>query len=85
MGSPLTRMDWAKLGAETRLREIDQERAAILAAFPDLDGPRPSTRPRAKSRPRRKFSAAARRRMAAGMRKYWAKRRAAQKERRATS
>jgi hypothetical protein len=29
---------WARLGASQRLREIDQERAAIVKAFPELSG-----------------------------------------------
>jgi hypothetical protein len=71
--------EWAKLGAKVRLEEIDQERSQILAAFPDLKRGRPAAAVGAGSRRRRKFSAAARRRMAAGMRKYWAKRRAQKK------
>jgi hypothetical protein len=67
--------EWAKIGASARLFEIEKERATILSVFPGLrrrsasaqsDGPRK----------RRSMSAAARRRMSAGMRKYWAKRRA---------
>lgn len=66
---------WARLGAGERLAALGQERAAILKAFPDL---RRATRAvRADGRPKRKFSAAAKKRMAAGMRKYWAKRKAA--------
>jgi hypothetical protein len=29
---------FAKMGAEARLRQLDQERAEILAAFPELGG-----------------------------------------------
>jgi len=68
-----TRSDWAKLGARTRLMEIDQERSAILKAFPELKGTRASTSGSAGSS-QRKISAAARRAMSAGMRKYWARR-----------
>jgi hypothetical protein len=60
---------WARLGAQARLAEIEQERAAILAEFPDLksgtqDRPDP---------PRRRLSAAARKKLSDGMRRYWAK------------
>lgn len=70
-----THREWARLGARARLIEIENERAAILRAYPDLlrqSGPSPITAGRAK----RKLSAAAKRRMSAGMRKYWAKRKA---------
>ena len=65
---------WAAIGARTRLAEIEQERAAILKAFPELRSARGGAVP---GRPKRRFSAAARRRMSAGMRKYWARRKAA--------
>jgi hypothetical protein len=69
--------EWARLGARTRLQEIDRERAAILASFPDLRHAR--AQPGSGGlRKRRKMSAAARRRQAAGMKKYWAKRKAAE-------
>jgi len=70
---------WAKIGAGARLMEIDQERAAILKAFPELGRPgavRHMAAALAAGRPKRRFSAAARRRMSAGMRKYWARRKA---------
>ncbi len=59
---------WARLGAQARLAEIEQERAAILEEFPDLTGERA---PRA---PRRRLSVAARKKLSDGMRRYWAKR-----------
>jgi len=74
------RLQWARLGAEARLREIDEERATILAAFPELRRTARSARQGAGGRKRRTMSAAARRRMSVGMRKYWAKRRALQKK-----
>jgi hypothetical protein len=74
------RLQWARLGAEARLREIDEERATILAAFPELGRTGRSARQGSGGRKRRTMSAAARRRMSAGMRKYWAKRRALQKK-----
>jgi hypothetical protein len=69
--------EWARKGALTRLQEIDREKAAIFSSFPELR--RSSGRggaSLAEPRKRRKMSAAARRRMAAGMRRYWAKRKA---------
>jgi hypothetical protein len=74
-GVKSSQRDWARIGARTRLVAIEQERAAILKAFPELRrGPGALVSPT--GRPRRQFSAAAKRRMSAGMRKYWAKRRA---------
>jgi hypothetical protein len=78
--SGTTKQEWAKLGAKVRLQELDQERSQILAAFPEFSRGRRPAAVESGSRPRRRFSAAARRRMAAGMRKYWAKRRALKKE-----
>lgn len=67
--------EWARIGASARLQDIEGERAAILKEFPELRG--------AKGRvslsagfPRRKLSAAARKKLSAGMRKYWARRKA---------
>ena len=74
------RLQWARLGAEARLREIDEERATILAAFPELRRTGRSPGQAASASKRRTMSAAARRRMSAGMRKHWAKRRALQKK-----
>jgi hypothetical protein len=67
---------WAKLGAASRLKEIEQERRDILAAFPELKG-ESSTRP--DGSPRRTMSPEAKKRMSAGMRRFWAKRKAAAK------
>ena len=70
---------WARLGAQTRLQQIERERAAILKAFPGLrTGSQPAMAIGGDKR-KRVFSAAARRRMSAGMRKFWAKRKAAAK------
>ena len=78
-GSDVQR-EWARIGAGARLAEIDRERTAILKAFPELrrggaavtgGGEFTDT-----GKPKRRFSAAARRRMSAGMRKFWARRRA---------
>jgi hypothetical protein len=60
--------EWARIGASARLREIEAERAEILREFPDLRS--------AHGGPRRKLSSAARKRLSAGMRKYWARRKA---------
>jgi len=78
--SSSSRMQWARLGAEARLQVIERERAEILSAFPDLrSGARPA-KAGVPGKRRRTMSAAARRRMSAGMRRYWAKRRAVQKK-----
>ncbi len=67
--------EWARLGAKGRLLEIDQERAAILKEFPELArGASRAGSGAGRSRP--KLTAAARRKLSAGMRKYWAKRKA---------
>jgi hypothetical protein len=62
--------DWARLGAKVRLAEIERERAAILAEFPDIAGSSPETKPA------RRLSPAARKKLSEGMRRYWAKRKA---------
>ena len=67
--------NWARLGAAARLAEIDRERGLILKAFPELKHGNFSP----SGQPKRRFSAAARRRMSEGMRKFWARRRAAGK------
>lgn len=78
-GSEMQR-EWARRGALVRLEEIETERASILASFPELRRKQTGssrTRNGAQPRKRRKMSATARRRMSAGMKKYWAKRKAA--------
>jgi hypothetical protein len=71
---------WARIGAATRLAQLEQERASILAAFPGMRrrGARISTG--SGSRPKRKFSEEAKRRMSAGMVAYWRKRKAQEKK-----
>jgi hypothetical protein len=56
---------------------IERERGAILKAFPELrrNGAAASIDGLG-DRPKRQFSQAARRRMSAGMRKFWARRKA---------
>jgi len=66
--------EWARLGAKARLVEIDQERAEILREYPDLG--RSSLGGAAHRRSRPKLTPAAKRKLSAGMRKYWARRKA---------
>jgi hypothetical protein len=82
---------YARRGAEVRLAELNQELAAIYAAFPDLRSGRgarggrkqaalaapASATPRA--RKRRGMSAAQRKAVSARMKRYWAERRKAKK------
>ena len=65
---------WARLGAATRLRELDAERATILKEFPELKWARAGA---SFGGVRRKLTADARKKLSAGMRKYWARRKAA--------
>ena len=75
---------WARLGAMTRLQQIEAERRAIFAAFPELrrgagvvpQAAADQPRRRGGSRKGRKLSSEARKRMSEGMRKYWARRKA---------
>ncbi len=73
---------WARVGALTRLREIEAERAAIFAAFPDLrrQGAGAAVAVAAATGRRRTISPEGRKAMSAGMRRYWARRRAAEKK-----
>lgn len=72
----------ARLGAKSRLEELQREEAAIRRAFPDLLG-RGRGRKVAKraasggTRKRRGMSAAARKAVSVRMKKYWAARRKA--------
>jgi hypothetical protein len=75
--------EWARLGAYARFVEIERERAEILRVFPELR--RGGTAAYAAGsafthRRARTISAAARRAMREGMRKYWAKRKAQEKK-----
>lgn len=87
MAADLTQQELRRLalvGAEARLRELEQERATLLRIFPGLRGSRnasigtPATR--AASQPgrrrRRRMSAAARKAVSQRMKRYWAARRA---------
>jgi len=81
--------EWARIGAAQRLKELRNEEAEILKMFPDLrrSGARPKGATATPAAPvkqgrykkRRTISPEARKRMAEGMRKYWAKRKAAGK------
>ena len=80
---------WARLGAMARLQEIDAERQAILRAYPDLRRGRLTAvavgrggraEVDALGRRRRTISPEGRKRMSEGMRKYWAKRKQAEKK-----
>ena len=80
---------YARRGAEVRLAELNQELAAIYAAFPDLRsggrGRRKQTAataaPAPAARRRRKaMSAAQRKAVSARMKRYWADRRKTKKE-----
>lgn len=73
----------ARVGAQAKLAEIDQERASLLALFPELRGegrkaktePANGTAP-AKRKRRGGMSAEARKAQGERMKAYWAKRRA---------
>lgn len=76
----------ARLGAEARLRTLEEERRQILRNFPGLragggggsEQPAPSAAaPARASRRRRQMSAAERKAVSARMKKYWAERRKA--------
>jgi hypothetical protein len=69
-----TKREWEKIGARARLLELDEERAAILKAFPDLRHTAAAKAAPASAKPRRRLSRAARKAMSEGMRRYWAKR-----------
>jgi hypothetical protein len=65
--------EYARVGAEQRLREIENEIRQLFVLFPGLEqelGVR--ARARGKSRKRRRMSAAQRKAASDRMRKYWA-------------
>ena len=72
----------ARIGASARLKQLESERASILRLFPDMRR-RPASMTLAglpaSSSLRRRPSAAARRAMSEGMRRFWARRKAAMK------
>ena len=67
---------WAKLGAAARLKEIQEEAAAIYKAFPDLRGGDGGGVTGRRRRKRARFSAEGKAAISEGMRKYWARRKA---------
>lgn len=72
---------WARLGAATRIAELQAELAAIYRAFPDLKGGRQTTPTASRvgsggGQKRRRFSAAGKKAISQGMREYWARRKA---------
>jgi hypothetical protein len=70
--------DLARMGAQSRLAALDQERDAILKMFPDLRNGRPAAR-KAEAAPKGgkgHLSPEARQRQAERMRAYWAERKA---------
>lgn len=72
---------FARLGAIARLQQIEKERASILASFPELRKPGALTSlGTVMPLPRRKVSAAARRAMSEGMRRFWARRKGQMKQ-----
>jgi hypothetical protein len=73
--------EFARVGAEARLKAISDEQQAILSAFPELgDGAAPGRRAAspaaAPARKRRGMSAAQRKAVGERMKRNWAKRRA---------
>jgi hypothetical protein len=70
--------EFARMGAEARLKAIADEREAIFQAFPDLgDGSAPVRRASSlPGRKRRRMSAAERKAVGKRMKAYWANRRA---------
>ena len=69
--------EFARIGAEARLRAIADEQQAIFTVFPELrDGAAPARLASAPARRHRRMSAAQRKAVGARMKRYWAKRRA---------
>jgi hypothetical protein len=74
--------DWARLGAAARLSQIQEERTLILRVFPELRNGRAAQRLGLGGPTRRRtISPAGRKAMSAGMRKYWARRKAEEAKR----
>jgi len=72
-----THKKWALVGAETRLREVQAEIAEIYRIFPELrDGSRRAASV-GKALKSRQFSPKGKAAISEGMRKYWARRKAA--------
>ncbi len=75
----VTLKQFASVGARARLVELDRERTALLAMFPELRrGAAGAASTGARRRRRRRgMSAAARRAVSRRMKRYWAERRKA--------
>ena len=82
--SAATQREWARIGAAQRLHELREEEDAILSTFPELGrGKTSGGSTKAVTRSRKKkgrISPEGRKRMVAGLRKYWAAKKAAQKK-----
>lgn len=65
---------WALVGAEARLKEVQAEIAEIYRVFPELRSGRPVVGVGTKTR---QFSPKGKAAISEGMRKYWARRKAA--------
>jgi len=76
--SPQLRENLALKGAAARLKEIDEEVKAIYEAFPELRGGLKGAG-KTSARPKRVMSPEVRKRMSAGMRRFWARRKNAAK------
>jgi hypothetical protein len=70
---------WALVGAEARLKEIQTEVDEIYQVFPELRGRKGPSRPAlpTKTSGKRQFSDTGKAAISEGMRKYWARRKAA--------
>lgn len=71
MGTSRLVQELARTGARERLKQLDAERAAILRAFPDSG--------KSGIKPRRTVSEKDRAAMSAGMRRFWRRRKAAER------
>ena len=68
--------EWLRVGAESRLAQIQEGIEAIYSAFPELrKGRAPSP---TQAAPQRAFSRKGKQAISDGMRKYWARRKAAE-------
>lgn len=84
------RDQWAIKGAVARINEINAELQAIYHEFPELKGSKRAAASGtvgepAVSKKKRTMSPEARKRMSAGMRKFWARRKSAAKQKSAQS
>ena len=69
--------EWLRVGAESRLSQIQEEIEAIYSAFPELRKGR-VTAAAAPAPGKRAFSRKGKQAISDGMRKYWARRKAAE-------